>query len=794
MVGIFHAIQTLKLFQTNNMSILNSGKKSPSTLFFCFLLGSFFSFVSTNTVFAEKVSTEEWNISADKVVRYEDPNSIVATGNVILEKKEKLPPKPKKKDTGLTDWAELLGEEPGGEKEILAEDVEKVSEHIYKTTIVIKADWMVYDVELESIKAKGNLHIKTDEDNLYAKEGTLNLTTETGKFQSATILREKDSLHLEGETIEKTGFDTYKIIDGWAITCKIGKDETPPWSFRSSNVEIKQGGYAVLKHARFNIRNVPVFYSPYMIIPVKNTRQTGFIFPEFSSSSSGGFGFNVPFFWNISESTDLTLFPEYFIDRGFMPGLEFRYFTDLTDKGMFTASYLDDALSVPSDTEYYDDTGYTHDNNDRYWVRGKADHTFAGNWQTRADLDIVSDQDYLEEFNTGTTGFESTQDRYLETFGRGFQNDTETLRKNTLGVLRSWSGISLEGELLGINNASTDASDTNTPLMKLPRIDFNGTLPTGFGEMNLDWDTDYVNYWREDGIGGNRFDIRPSLSTPVPLGPYLESRAEVGIRDTLYFVQTFGEAEWEEDATQNRFLAEIEADIATTFERDFFTQGGPGKTLRHQVRPYVRYGYVPDIDQDDLPKFDDVDTVGEQNSLTYGMDNFFDRVSSSKNGGDSLADYATLQIEQSYDFRSSASDEPFSDIFGKLKWEPFSRTALQYKTYYDVYDSQFTSHTFEGRVANSIGDYVSLEYSLKDAEEINQINAWLGATIFDKWLIEGGFEHSIESEETVRANGSLTYQALCWSLKFVTRYTPADTSYFLVFNLANIGIPLGIDY
>jgi LPS-assembly protein len=775
------------------MSILNFGKNSPATLFSSLVIGSFLTLLTSNSAFAEKVSTEEWNISADKVVRYEDPNSIVATGNVILEKKEKLPPKAEKKDPGLTDWAELLGEETGKEPEVLAEDVEKISEPKYETTIIIKADWMVYDVELESIKAKGNLHIETDEDNLYAKEGTLNLTTETGKFKDATILREQDSLHLEGETIEKTGFDTYKIVDGWAITCKIEKGETPPWSFRSSDIDIKQGGYAVLKHARFNIRNVPVFYSPYMIVPIKNTRQTGFLFPEFSSSSSGGFGFDLPFFLNISESSDLTFFPEYYLDRGFMPGVEYRYFTDVNDKGMFTASYLDDALSDPADTEYYEDTGYTHDNSDRYWVRGKADHTFGNSWQTRTDIDIVSDQDYLQEFNSGTTGFESTNDRYLETFGRGFQNDTETLRKNTLGVLRSWSGMSLEAEFFTINDASTNASDTNTPLWKLPRIDYNGTLPTGFADMNLDWDTDYVNYWREDGIGGNRFDIRPSLSTPVPLGPYLESRAEIGIRDTLYFVQTFGDAEWDEDTTQNRFLGEFEADLATTLERDFFTQSGSGKTLRHQARPYVKYGYIQDVDQEDLPKFDDVDTVGEKNAVTYGIDNFLNRLSSNKSGEDSLADYATLQIEQAYDFRNDVSDEPFSDIYGKLRWKPFNRTALEYKTYYDVYDSQFNSHTFEGRVANSIGDYLSLEYSYKKPEEINQINAWLGATVFDKWLIQGGFEHAIETEETVRASGSLTYQALCWSLKFETKYTPADTTYFFMFNLANIGIPLGFD-
>ena len=37
------------------------------------------------TNIAEVISAEEWNISADKMTRYENPPSIIAEGNVILE-------------------------------------------------------------------------------------------------------------------------------------------------------------------------------------------------------------------------------------------------------------------------------------------------------------------------------------------------------------------------------------------------------------------------------------------------------------------------------------------------------------------------------------------------------------------------------------------------------------------------------------------------------------------------------------------------------------------------------------
>ena len=98
---------------------------------------------------------------------------------------------------------------------------------------------------------------------------------------------------------------------------------------------------------------MPVFYTPYLLVPVKNTRQTGFLFPEFSFSENNGFGFNLPFFLNISDSADVTFYPEYLTNRGFMPGAEFRYVASAADKGIFTANFLHDKLSDPSETDYY---------------------------------------------------------------------------------------------------------------------------------------------------------------------------------------------------------------------------------------------------------------------------------------------------------------------------------------------------------------------------------------------------------------------------------------------------------
>ncbi len=743
---------------------------------------------------ADTINTEEWQIEADKVLRFENPKSIIAEGKVVLTKIRQLPPSVEEEDEATTEWSILLGDDPEakGAKEVTQEEVAD-QEPRFKTEVVIKADWIAYDVEKNSIKARGHISIANDTDELLAESGSLDLNSETGSFAKATILRDELDLHLEGETITKTGVNTYTITDGWVVTCKVEEGNTPPWSFAAAKADVTQGEYATLKHATFRIKDVPVLYSPWLMVPVGNTRKTGLLFPEVSTAAHSGFTVNQPLFINISDSSDVTLYSEYHLERGFMPGVEFRYALEDQKKANFMASYLKDDLSDPSETEYYADTGYTHTNDERYWIRGKLDHDFDNDIVTRTDIDIVSDEDYLTEFNTGYTGFDRSQASFLDMFGRGFQNKTSTLRKNTFKVLKSWDGMALESEFLAINDAREIESST-TPLWKLPSIGFTGSQLLGFADLSLAWDTDYVNYYREDGVGGHRFDIHPTLSLPVPLGPYLESRAEAGIRDTFYSVQTYGDGTWDGDDSPNRFLGEFHTEIGTTLLRDFGLHIHDMEGLTHKFRPYVEYDFISDADQDDLPYFDSVDSISDANAITYGIDNFFD-LFSSNDGEDIDQEYGYLKIKQSYDLRSEASDEPLSPVNIELRLSPLkdlNSALFTYKTKISVYGNG-SSHTVEGLYYNSRGDSFTLDYRYDDLNgaDTHQINFSAKAQLWDTIFAAYDIEHSISESQIIEQNISLMYQPACWSVELKSKYTPEDTRYAILFNLANIGNPMG---
>lgn len=764
---------------------------------------------------ADTVSTEEWQIEADKVTRYEDPKSVIAEGNVILIKKELAPPTPSATETKDQKWADLL-EEPVKPKAKTGADTEKNIPPRYQDKVTIKADWIAYDVERGSIKARGNVSIKSAGEELKAESGSVDLTKETGSFNNATILRDSMSMHLEGKTIEKTGVNTYHIENGWVITCKLENNETPPWSFASTDTSITEGGYAVLKNATFRIKDVPVLYSPWMIVPAKNKRQTGFMLPEVSFSERNGFGANLPLFVNISDSTDITLFPEYYENRGAMPGMEFRYVLNEGQKGTFMGSFLNDNLSSPDEFDYYNDTGFTHTNSDRYWFRGKIDHDLPDNLYTRIDLDVVSDRDYLTEFNSGLTGFTQSNRRFFSMYGRSFQHRTEDQRRNTAKVLKAWDTVSLETNFLAINDTSN--SNSSTSLWKLPGMDLTGSHAINNTSLSLDWNADYVNYWVEDdGIGGHRLDLFPRISAPIPLGTYLESRAEAGVRYTAYAVETYGDETWEKDETPSRSLFNLHGEVGSTLLRNFGLGNDWASSWDHRLRPYLEYDFIPETNQDDLPVFDEVDRISDANAFTYGVNNFFELFKDEAH--DKRYDFAYFKIWESYDLRSEYSDRPLTPISLKLGLQPVTNFGVSYQTDIGAYGEGVTMYSLEGNYSNSRGDAVGVDYVYTGTQEIkgstfnrddlfntspfyssynglrniHQINVGARTQIINTVFAKYQIEHSLSQSETIEQNISLIYQPSCWSIEVRSSYTPTDEGLMLVFNLANIGNPFGIN-
>jgi LPS-assembly protein len=761
---------------------------------------------------AESVKALQWEINADKLTRLENPARIAAEGNVELTKIEKTTGQ--KKDEKKSDWNDLLGEaagtgpaangpaeqSSGAGKDTVAvsKAVPVISENgaapetvtVSKVMSTIKADRMLYELETGTVQMNGKVFIEIGTDQLTADSGTVNLKQETGFFENAAIVRQEKDIHFEGRKIEKTGALTYHIEDGWLITCKLKDGEVPPWSFKAAETDITDGGYAFLKHATFRIKDVPIFYTPIMILPAKRTRQTGLLFPLMSMSSRNGFGMELPLFVDISPSSDITLYPHYIANRGLMAGVEGRYVLDQGDKGSIMANFLSDDLDAEG--------RYTYTNQERYWLRAKADQQF-GEWITRLDVDLLSDRDYLTEFDFGRTGVTASDRYYLEQFGRGLQDKTVDQRVNSLQTLRSWgNGMSLQANVVGINDIRDEktTSSTPSPLWKLPEVKHNGRLSL-YDEVKTDlsWNTDYVHYWREEGVGAQRVDLYPKVTAAVPLmKQYLDASISVGARDTMYAIDGNGDKTWKNSDNENRLLGSVESEISTLMRKDFDLGGA--ESWSHALRPFLKHTYVTDDDQDKLPQFDEVDSFGDQNKITYGVNNFF-YVSGLAHNEEVERDYGYIKLQQSYDLRSEADDEPFLPVELRTAWYPMQELTFKYETDFSVYNDGFLRHYAEGDYLSSRGDIFSLDYLFSKNVGTDDTNSVRLSTLINlMYDFSAGYslEKSLENSTTVQEKVRLIYHPTCWSVELGAETTPDNEQITIMFQLANIGAPFGMDF
>lgn len=748
----------------------------------------------SNAMAAASSQAQEWEISADKLTKLENPSSIIAEGNVVLIKTEKIT-----KQKGISkqnqSWDDLLGLDSSATatEDMLAlsktlpqvaEIEEKASESIVLSHVMtkVKADWMVYDLDMGTVKMRGDVFIEIGPDQLFASSGIVNLKQETGTFENATILREYKDMHLEGRVIEKTGELTYHIEDGWIITCKLKDGETPPWSFKTRDAEITDGGYAYLRHATFRIKNVPIFYTPIMILPAKRTRQTGFLFPLVSLSERDGIGLEAPFFINLSPSSDITLFPRYMAKRGLMLGAEARYALDYQSKGSLMANVLSDDLSG----EDRENLRYGHSKKERYWLRGKVDHEL-GDWIARLDFDLLSDRNYLREFDVGMTGLSMNNAYFVEQFGRGLQDRTVDQRSNQLVAQRSWhNGMALKASLRGYDDLAVEENQS-TALWKLPELHYTGLMGIYNTGVDFSWEASYVNYWREQGVMGQRIDLYPRVQAALPFAQeYLESTVSLGVRDTFYALDDNGDEHWQDSSsTENRFVATLEADFGTTLRKDF---QGAGERWSHLLRPFVKYSYITDGKIDRLPQFDWVDGFGDQNRITYGLNNYWYMAG---------REYAFLRIQQGYDLRSRAGDRPLGPIEVRTTWYPTHSLHFKYNTDWDTYESQFVRHVVEGYYHNSRGDLVSLDYlfykNLWDGNDTNSLRFSAQVGLLYNFSTRYSLEQSLTDSVKVAEKIQLIYHPSCWSVTIGAETTPHNEQITVMFQLANIGTKLGLD-
>ena len=673
----------------------------------------------------------------------------------------------------------------------------------HETTNTPKAIKMSGNVRLRSpgklVVAKiGNFNIGTGEKTLVdayyrmalGNEGTVvTKNKKTGKYENHLY-----QLNARGEAKE------VKQINPKLDVLKSASYTTCPptsniWKLRASSVRLdSKTGRGSAWNTRLLIHGIPVFYTPYFNIPISKKRKTGFLLPTFGTSSADGANIAMPFYWNIAPNYDATLTPTYISKRGLLTNGLFRYLTN-TSSGKFEAGY------IHNDREFKDFQKsalgkYSGNKNigrilkasdDRKAFSWQNNSVFNDHWKSAVDYNYVSDDYYVQDFDTNI--FDVSNDQLM--------------RQATVNYLgENWSFLGNFQAYQTLHKVNGDASNQYA---RLPQLQLNTDYPDEWLGLDYGVTSEFDRFLINTNPGGaratqgDRLSLQPGISLPLNwLSGYLTPEAKLELVKYKVQHEMPGNPDGPSEAIP---IFDVKGGLYFDRSMSLFKHD-----YRQTLEPVLYYLYVPYRNQNRLPIFDTEaqsfdydqmsldnrfsgnDRLGDANQVTYGVTSRF----IDDDTGDQKASVSVGQIHYFQDRKvslySGQSPSVISPTDRKVD-SPVAAAATYNMTQHWTATAGAAWNTHTGNPDN---DNVSVTYRLdpyrlidlgydfvrggdtlpgvptgsaqNDLKQTNLATSWL---LTDHWSVMGRWNYNWSQQHVQAYFYGLTYNSCCWAVRFL---------------------------
>jgi LPS-assembly protein len=487
-------------------------------------------------------------------------------------------------------------------------------------------------------------------------------------------------------------------------------------------------------------------------------------------------------------------------ERGMKGGLEYRYYLDDWSKGTwqfdgFIDRKTDDGGKSSQEWGFEDgNQEILRKNKDRYWLRGSHHQLLPYDIRAVLDIDLVSDQDYTREFQTGYMGWEQSRTYFEKVFHRNLNDYNDPVRTNRLNFNRLWPTYTLNAQFT--YNLDSDIRNSHEPdltLQQLPVVEFDAVkqriaASPFFYNMN----SQYIYWWSQDDGRTQRVDMHPRLYLPFKLKSYLTIEPSVGARGTAWRLDKKEFGPEGDKKYYYRGLYDTRLDLFSEVFKIFRIEGKTLDAIKHTVRPRISYDYIPNIDQTNLPDFDAVDRIENQNLITYSLTNTLTSKTRKKGsfeisrviGKDDSAvinaptqynynDFFRFALLQSYDINEAMEnnpEKPFSPLNARLDLFPGKYIALDATALWSVYDYKFLSSNIGANMWDERGDKLSVQYTYaKLSDEVSlteshSILTNLHVKVTDRLNVSSIYEYNFLDSTRVQLGFGFKYRANCWAI------------------------------
>ncbi|MBF2790905.1 MULTISPECIES: LPS assembly protein LptD [Enterobacter] len=628
---------------------------------------------------------------------------------------------------------------------------------------------------VRTVDALGNVHYDDNQVILKGPKAWSNLNTKDTNVWKGDYQMVGRQGRGDADLMKQRGENRYTILENGTFTSCLPGSNT--WSVVGSEViHDREEQVAEIWNARFKLGPVPIFYSPYLQLPVGDKRRSGFLIPNAKYSTSNYFEFYLPYYWNIAPNMDATITPHYIHKRGnIMWENEFRYLTH-AGAGLMELDYL------PSDKVFQDEHPTEGDKHRWlfYWQHaGVMDKV----WRFNVDYTKVSDSSYFNDFSSK---YGSSTDGYAtQKFSVGYavQNFDATVSTKQFQVFSDQSTSTYGAEpQLDVNWYQNDVGpfDTRVYAQAVHFVNTDSDMPEATRvhlepTINLPWSNDWASLNTEAKLMATHYQQKN-------IDNYNASR----------------NADLEESV--NRTLPQFKMDGKLIFERDMaMLADGYTQTLE----PRMQYLYVPYRDQSKIQNYDSSllqsDYSGLFRDRTYGG---LDRIASANQlttgvttrvYDDAAVERFNVSVGQIYYFTESRTgddninwekDNKTGSLVwaGDTYWRMTDRWGLRGGVQYDTrLDNIATSSAAieyrrdEDRMVQLTYRYASPEYiqatlpsyagSERYKDGISQVGGAASWPIADRWSIVGAYYFDTNANKPADQMVGLQYNSCCYALR-----------------------------
>lgn len=533
-------------------------------------------------------------------------------------------------------------------------------------------------------------------------------------------------------------------------TCPLGSED---WKIQASEISIKKDvPFGQAYNTRFYVGGVPVFYLPYFAFPITTERQTGFLFPQFGSSSTTGVEYEQPFYWNIAPNLDATISTRWMTNRGLQLKSEFRYLFS-NHAGEVQLEYL------PNDTDRSEEKKrYFY----RYTHRGKI----SDSWSLSADISDISD------------------DNYIIDLGSEYYNQADTHLYRQLGA--DYVSDDLDFSIF-IRDFTTIGQVANN-YRALPEAKLNYT--TKLSEfVNFDVKSEAA-YFENDDIDSPdalRFHVEPSISVPYQRA-WGELLAQASILHTHYEQDLKGENSALQssplDEKVTRTLGQGRLYGSLIFEKG---QNVFGNEYLLTVEPKLQYLYTSFEDQSNIGLYDStalltnfsnlfrgqeftgLDRINDNNQFTMGVSS---RLIDENNQEILVASIGQIVYVDESELIDSRRSGDRSSIAAELDWRVNQYWFLHSDIQIGNQSNQVERSSFSTEYRISEDKLVQFNHryirELSD-EKIDQVGVSISWPLAKNWHWVGRYYRDLERSRSIESFIGIEYESCCWALRLTAR-------------------------